>query len=307
MKPHALVIGEALVDMVRQTDGRITAHPGGSPANVAIGLGRLEREVELLAWLGLDEHGSMVRRHLEESGVQLARGSQSAMRTSVATANLDETGAAHYDFDLSWAISPTASPMKRPLVVHTGSIGAVLPPGGPAVLKMIQSQRETATITYDPNARPALMGDPRTALQSIERVVAEADVVKVSDEDLLWLSPDSTPDAMAKRWLMEFGSAMVVVTRGGAGATAFMSDGRSVDVVAPQVTVADTVGAGDSFMAGLIDGLWEADLLGADKREELRAIDGPWLTYVLERSAYIAAITVSRPGADPPRRSELGT
>lgn len=305
MSDHALVIGEALVDIVRQPNGDVATHPGGSPANVAIGLGRLGRSVELLAWLGLDENGSLVRRHLEDSGVQLARGSQSAMRTSVATAHLNADGVAQYEFDLSWAISKGASPMRNPLVVHTGSIGAVVPPGGASVLAMITKYRERATITYDPNARPALMGDPRTARQSIERIVAQSDVVKVSDEDLEWLAPGTSPDTMARDWLMKLGPAIVVVTRGVHGATAFVADGRRVDVPAPQVTVADTVGAGDSFMGGLIDGLWEAGLLGADRREDLRNINGMVLERIVQRSAHIAAITVSRPGANPPTSAEL--
>ncbi len=307
MTGHALVIGEALIDVVRQPSGATAEHPGGSPANVAIGLGRLERDVELLTWLGLDPHGASIRAHLEDSHVALARGSESANRTSVATANLDAEGVAQYDFDLTWAISNTASPRKNPRVVHTGSIGAVLPPGGASVVKLIQGFRNEATITYDPNARPALMGDPRTARQSIESIVALSDVVKVSDEDLEWLVPDTDPNTVARDWLMRFAPTMVVVTRGGNGATAHLADGRRANVTSPKVTVADTVGAGDSFMSALIDGLWEVDLLGADKREALHTITDGDLEYILSRAAHIAAITVSRPGADPPRRSELPT
>jgi fructokinase len=305
MNGHALVIGEALVDMVRRPSGEESAHPGGSPANVAIGLGRLDRDVELLAWIGLDEHGTLIRDHLEESTVALARGSESALRTSVAVANLDANGVAQYDFDLSWAVSPQASPRPGHLVVHTGSIGAVLAPGAATVIDMVRALRPTSTITYDPNARPALMGDPRTARQSIERVVALADVVKVSDEDLAWLAPDTAPEDVARGWLMHEGPAMVIVTRGGEGASAYLHDGRTVTVTAPRVEVADTVGAGDSFMGGLIDGLWSADVLGGDKREALRSIDSAVLQQILERSAHIAAITVSRSGANPPRTAEL--
>jgi fructokinase len=302
---HALVIGEALVDQVRPLVGDVSVHPGGSPANVALGLGRLGRDVELLAWLGTDDYGSLVRDHLESSGVQLAHGSQLAEHTSVATANLNADGVAQYDFDLTWEVSPEAAPRDNPVVVHTGSIATVLAPGGAAVLAMVRDHRARATITYDPNARPALMGDPRTALQAIESVIAESDVVKVSDEDLEWLRPDTTPDDLAQDWLTRLGPAMVIVTRGGSGATAFLADGHHVDVKAPRVTVADTVGAGDSFMGGLIDGLWQADLVGADKREALRTIDHEVLRHILTRSARIAAITVSRPGANPPGTAEL--
>lgn len=305
MSNHALVIGEALIDMVRGPSGEESVHPGGSPANVAIGLGRLDREVELLAWLGNDAHGATIRAHLEESGVALAQGSQSAPHTSVAVANVDEQGVAQYEFDLTWQVSPTAAPREHPVVVHTGSIGAVLAPGGTAVVDMVTALRDDATVTYDPNARPTLMGDPAEARRSIERMVQLSDVVKVSDEDLEWLAPDTPADDMAREWLATLGPALVVITRGGSGASAFTHDGRRIDIEAPSVEVADTVGAGDSFMGGLIDGLWSADQLGAHRREALRHVDTAVLTAVLERSARIAAITVSRPGADPPRSTEL--
>ncbi|MFW2514683.1 carbohydrate kinase family protein [Demequina sp. SO4-13] len=314
----ALVIGEALVDVVRRPDGSVETYPGGSPANVAIGLGRLGRDVSLLTRFGRDAHGDMVRAHLEESAVALVEGSADAPRTSVATATLDGTGAADYDFDLTWDIEAAAATGVAPDVVHTGSIAAVLAPGGDAVLRILESMRERATVTYDPNARPALMGDASTALAAIERVVALADVVKASDEDLAWLltaraapSPGTHTtqaeriEALARDWAAR-GPALVVVTKGGDGATAYLNDGHHVSVEAPRVDVADTVGAGDSFMSGLIDGLWEAGLLGSDHREELHHIDDATIAGVLERCARIGAITVSRAGANPPTRAELG-
>jgi len=299
---HALVIGEALVDVVVRTDGSSEAHPGGSPANVAIGLGRLGRDVELLAYLGDDDNGAMVREHLAASQVALAEGSMSAPATSVATANLDESGAATYQFELEWAVAANAAPLPDPLVVHTGSIAAVLAPGADSVRGIVAAVRDGATVTYDPNARPSLMGAPEDARVAIEQMVALADVVKVSDEDLTWLAGDV--DSVARGWL-QLGPAFVVVTRGGDGATAFLPGDRAVHVDAPATEVADTVGAGDSFMGGLIDGLWEAGLLGGDRRDALRAIDDQTLTAILERCARIAAITVSRPGANPPGSAEL--
>lgn len=304
MSDHALVIGEALVDVVVSVDGATEAHPGGSPANVAIGLGRLGRDVELLAYFAEDDNGALVREHLAASQVRLAPGSLGAPRTSVATAHLDESGAATYDFDLEWAVAGGASPREDPLVVHTGSIAAVLSPGAEAVRAIVTSLRGGATVTYDPNARPSLMGDAADALTAVEQMVALADVVKVSDEDLAWLGSTDDVDAMARGWL-ELGPAFVVVTRGGAGATAFLAGDRRVHVAAPSVEVADTVGAGDSFMGGLIDGLWSAGVLGAANREALRAISDETLTTILERCARIAAITVSRPGANPPGSAEL--
>jgi fructokinase len=302
---HALVIGEALIDIVRRSDGSESEHVGGSPANVALGLGRLGREVELLTWIALDDHGRTIREHLEDSGVSLVRGSESAIHTPVARAFVDAGGVAQYDFDLTWAVSPGAAITRRPLIVHTGSIGAVLPPGATQVRSLVESMSETATITYDPNVRPALMGNPVTALQQIEQLVELADIVKVSDEDLEWLDPESPPNNLARQWL-ESGPSIVVVTRGSKGATAFIGDGRKVDATAPQVPVADTVGAGDAFMAGLIDGLWSQGYLGADNRLMLQAVTTDVITYVLNRSVGIAAVTVSREGADLPTKEELG-
>jgi len=152
--------------------------------------------------------------------------------------------------------------------------------------------------------RPALMGSPAQTLPVVDALVAAADVIKVSDEDLLWLHPDEAPDDVAARWATA-GPAVVVVTHGGEGAFAVTSTGLRVQIVAPRVTVADTVGAGDSFMSGLIDGLWTAGLLGADRRAALHAIDEGTLTAVLERCARIAAITVSRAGANPPTAAEV--
>lgn len=303
---HALVIGEALVDVVVRLDGTTAAHPGGSPANVAIGLGRLGRTAELLCYLGPDDNGDVVRNHVEASGVRLVQGSQSAPHTSVATATLDADGAASYEFDLTWAIAADAQPSADPLVVHTGSIAAVLLPGAADVRRLISEHRGGATVTYDPNARPTLMGSPDQARPAIEQTVALADVVKVSDEDLEWLYPERDATASAQAWAASGGPSIVVLTRGGDGATGFVHDGRVVDVAAPSVDVADTVGAGDSFMAGLIDGLWHFGLLGADHRDKLHAVETAALEQILIRCTRIAGITVSRPGANPPTAWELG-
>ena len=303
MSEHAVVVGEALVDIVRTPDGSTSVHPGGSPANVALTLGRLGRDAELLTSLGEDAYGDLVRDHLGASHVRLSRATPSP-RTSSATATLDADGAATYAFDLDWDVAADASPDPGPLVAHTGSIAAVLEPGASAVRALIASLRPTSTITYDPNARPSLMGDPSEARAAIESLVAVADVVKVSDEDLAWLAPTESAEAVARAW-RESGPAIVVVTRGAQGAFAVTRNGL-VEVPPVVVDVADTVGAGDSFMGGLIDGLWSAGLLGAVRREALAEIADETLAAILSRCAAIAAITVSRPGANPPTSAELG-
>lgn len=303
--PRALVVGEALVDIVRRLDGRVDEHPGGSPANVAIGLGRLGRPVDLLTWFGPDARGDRVRAHLEDSAVHIVAGSDGAARTPVAIATLDATGAATYTFDLDWQV-PAAVALPADLaVVHSSTIGAALAPGGASVLRLLAGARALSTVTYDPNIRPALLGSVAAARPLVERLVGLADVVKASDEDLAWLEPGVAPADVAARWASA-GPALVVLTRGGDGLIAVTSGGVSVEVAAPRVAVADTVGAGDSFMSGLIDGLWSAGLLGAARRTALAAIDRDTLIRILERSARIAAITVSRAGANPPWAAELG-
>ena len=302
---RALVVGEALIDVVARPDGTRAQHPGGSPANVALGLGRLGRRVDLLTWLGPDADGDLVRRHLQDSGVTVLAGNRSALRTPVATALIDEAGVASYEFDLEWDLPETWDDGPgHPLVVHTGSIATVLQPGGAAVASIVARSRAASTITYDPNLRPVLMGSPAHALPVVDALVRLADVVKVSDEDLAWLHPGVAPAEIAEEWSRS-GPSLVVVTHGGEGAFASTSAGARISVAAPTVQVADTVGAGDSFMGGLIDGLWSAGLLGADRRQALADVDTETVERLLQRCARIAAITVSRAGANPPRSTEL--
>lgn len=300
---RALVVGEALIDVVHRTDGTTAEHPGGSPANVALTLGRLERPVELLTWIGNDVYGDVIRKWLAGSGVAIAPGSDGASSTSMAVARIGADGGATYEFDLDWNLGRSAQVPDGTVVAHTGSVAAVLEPGATAVRRVLGSARSRATITYDPNVRPSLMGTASAVRPKIEELVGLADVVKVSDEDLRWLYPAADLGAIATRW-QKSGPALVVVTYGGEGARAYTMRGR-VDVAAPEVTVADTVGAGDSFMGALIDGLWTAGLLGASRRGVLATIETATLTAVLEQCVKVAAITVSRAGANPPRRREL--
>jgi fructokinase len=297
-----LVVGEALVDIVERPGAPTVEHPGGSPANVALGLARLGRRANLLTRIGDDPRGRVVRAHLEASGVRLVPGSVTGERTSTATAHLDPSGAATYDFDLDWRLPEGPSP-EPGACIHTGSIAAFLPPGGDAVLALVEKAAGRATISYDPNARPRLMGDPATARQRVETLVRHADVVKVSDEDLAWLAPGEDLVAVAASWLAG-GPAVVIVTLGAEGAIGLCTAGR-VDVPAPAIGVVDTVGAGDSFMAGLLDQLATLDLLGPQRLVDLRAIGLPDLQGMLTHATRIAAITCTRAGANPPTRAEL--
>jgi fructokinase len=300
-----VVVGEALVDLVGQRGGRTLAvHPGGSPANVALGLGRLGVPVTLMTRLGRDSFGEMVRQHLEASGVRVEGGPAEGTDTSLAIAML-AAGVASYDFRITWDVGDFPPLPVEARCLHTGSLATALVPGRDRVIDLVQREHERrrVTISYDPNARPALLGEPERARPDIERLVTLSDVVKVSDEDLAWLYPGRNDEEIAREWL-ESGPALVIVTRGGAGVYALSANVELRRGAVP-IDLVDTVGAGDSFTSGLLDGLQRADLLGAARRDALAAIDHATLASVTEEAAMIAAITCSRPGADPPTRAEL--
>jgi len=187
-----VVVGEALVDLVGQRGSRtLVAHPGGSPANVALGLARLEDQVALITRLGRDSFGEMVSEHLKASGVRVDAGSDAGVKTSLAVASL-AAGVASYDFRIEWEIGDLAPLPVETRCVHTGSLATALPPGAAQVTNLLERERARGrvTISYDPNVRPALLGSPEDARPGIEHLVALSDVVKVSDEDLHWLYPD---------------------------------------------------------------------------------------------------------------------
>ncbi|MDR2348713.1 MAG: PfkB family carbohydrate kinase [Bifidobacteriaceae bacterium] len=302
---RALLIGEALIDIVPGQPANQEL-PGGSPMNVAITLGRLGRPAELAAWIGRDARAGAIRDHLAASGVALAPGGDGAPRTSTASVRLDASGQAQYVFDFEWDFHPPARAGDFALV-HTGSLATVIEPGAAKVAAFFQGLAEAPetapTLTYDPNLRPALAPPPEVLRPAVEALVAAADVVKASDEDLRLLYPDRDPAAVGRDWA-EAGPALVVLTRGGAGALAFAGP-IALNAQAKNSAVVDTVGAGDTFMGGLIDGLWSLGLIGPANRPRLRAISETQLLWAMDRAAAAAAVTVSRAGADPPWASEL--
>ncbi|MEV0948701.1 carbohydrate kinase [Rhodococcus sp. NPDC049939] len=298
----SLVIGEALVDVVTRGDGDSAEYVGGSPLNVAVGLGRLGRTVEFVTQIGDDPRGRWIARHLDRSGVTLEPGSICAQRTATAHATVEATGKATYEFDIQWDL-PTPSTTCSPHLVHTGSIAAVMEPGCDVVADMLARRRPYATISFDPNVRPTLIADSARARARIEHLVSMADIVKASEEDLQWYDPDRDTEDIALAWLCR-GPATVVVTKGAEGAFAVCPRG-AVEVAAPAVEVIDTVGAGDAFMAGLLDGFWSHGFLGAESREALHAIEPDELRDVLDDATLVSALTVTRPGADLPTREAL--
>ena len=294
-RPHAVVAGEALVDIVVPTAGQREQAPGGSPLNVAVGLARLGIDTLLVTELGDDHNGRLVEHHVRGSGVRLHPDAVRPGRaTSTATARLDATGAATYAFDLRWELGRVDLPPESD-ALHVGSVGALLRPGRDAVLDLVESAaRRGALVSYDPNARPALTPDAAQAWLDVQEVAASADLVKMSDEDLTFLAAGRTPEEVAGRLLAQR-TRLFVVTHGGGGAVAF-TRGCSVAAPSGHVGVVDTVGAGDSFMAALVAVALEHGLEDLSERR---------LSAYLAAAHQVGAITVSRRGADPPRRDEL--
>jgi fructokinase len=305
MGNRTLVIGESLIDIVHRADGYTQEHVGGSPANVAVGLARLGHDITLATMIGKDDRGARIACLLDREGVWLTHGSVAELPTSVATSTLDATGAATYQFDLRWELNEGQA-LDGMTHVHTGSVAATLEPGASAVLTTIQNAHPTATISYDPNARPSLMGDPHDVRAKIENIIGLSDLVKASDEDIAWLYDDAPPADVLRLW-GQLGPALVVMTRGNKGAVIRLSiTGQLTSVDAPVVEVADTVGAGDSFTAGLVSGLLDAGLLGGiQARERLRTATLADVRPAVDRALACAKITVSRAGADPPHLTEI--
>lgn len=304
---HTLVIGEALVDVVRAADGTTTEHVGGSPLNVAVGLARLGHRVCLATHFGRGRRGATIGDHLSDSGVDLVPDSDRAEDTPVAIATLDAQGGAEYTFELTWQVPQLP---ERTGHLHTGSYGALMSPGGVDVLAAMDGGRLLGTVSYDPNVRPSLMPDREATLAEVERRVALSDVVKASDEDIAWLAGRPLDEEELTEWLLgwrDLGAKVAVCTRGDLGALAILPSGRVVSVPATRVEVADTVGAGDAFMSGLLSGLLDAGLLGVpEARGRLRRARGRVVIEAVRRGIDAATVTVTRVGAQPPIRADLG-
>jgi fructokinase len=302
-RPSILVVGEALVDLVVRSDGSRREHRGGSPANVAVGLGRLGHQVTLATALGDDAPGGMIGAELAASGVALAPGALSARKTSTATAWLNARGSARYDFDIVWEpLGLDALPGAS--FVHTGSIAAFLDPGADAVESLIGSVGASAVVTFDPNIRPRLFPDREAVLARMDRLLPRCDVVKVSDEDLDWLHPGLPPTEVARRWI-NLGVQLVVITAGARGSFAVHEAGE-VQVASSTTKVVDTIGAGDAYMSGLLDALVTVGMEGRhDPGVTVRSLSLAEIRACMEHANTSAAITVRRAGAEPPRRHEL--
>jgi fructokinase len=304
---HVVVIGETLIDETVTADGHRQATPGGSPMNVAVGLARLGVSSTLLSNVGNDARGEAIRTHVSTSGVNLVSPQQAAP-TSVATARLDASGSASYEFDLNWDIGSVLheldAAISRADAVHTGSIATQLDPGWRDVLERFRAARSTTLTSFDPNCRPSISPDVDQSRVRVEELVHESVIVKASREDVDWLYPRQDPDLVARDWLAS-GPAMVTITDGGDGARSYLADGRTFRTAGVPVAVIDTVGAGDSFMAALLWGLGQQDSLGKGGHARILAADDSSIAAILGHAARAAAITCGRRGAAPPTLLDL--
>lgn len=300
-RSDVLVLGESLIDIVDRGAGELIEHVGGSAANVAVALARQGVAVSFATSFAADDRGTLIRRRLLADDVALATSPYVVPATSTAVATLAPDGSATYTFDIDWQLGPVPTD-PAPAVAHMCSYSAIVMPGADTVEKTITQLATASTITYDVNMRPTITGLGTDVVERVMRLVSLATIVKASDDDLDLLLPGRSLDDAAGI-LRALGPTAVVVTRGSAGASVWLGR-RRIDVPAPKAVVADTIGAGDTFMAGLIAALVERGLVGRGRAPLADAANHVWAD-VLDYAAASAAISVSRPGADPPYRSQL--
>ena len=295
------VCGEVLIDLIPGADGVRVGHVGGGPANTAKALARLGQDAQFIAGISTDEDGVAARKELLEDEVKLDLALTSDKPTCLAIVSLDANGGASYefkiagtatfDFSLDWL--PDAARYK-PNVLHIGTLATVIAPGADVLYDWALRVAEFAPIVFDPNIRPAVLADRDRYEAAVEKWAAISSVIKVSDDDLAWLYPGQNYADVAARWISD-GAALVVVTRGAQGIIGFTSEG-SVEVEGAKVTVADTVGAGDTVGAIIVEAMIEKGIL---------ALTGDVLRATLHRAVVAAGITCSRKGAQPPYKHEL--
>jgi fructokinase len=300
-----VVVGEALIDLVAEPDARYRALPGGSPANVAVGLARLGHPTEMLARISRSPFGQLIREHLDSNGVGLGHAVTATQPATLAVVTRHPGAEPHYDFYLDgtadWAWSADELPEHLPAETRalcTGSLALAIAPGADVLARLLERERGRVPIVFDPNIRPGAMDTGPTGRARVEENVALADVVKVSAADLESLAPGEALTDVAAHWL-SLGPRLVVVTRGGDGAYAVTSGGVEIDVTATPVTVVDTIGAGDAFTSGLVAGLDQHGPL-AEGAHRLGETDQVALRRIVEHATLVAALTCTRPGADPP-------
>jgi len=304
------VIGEAIVDLIPAGPPRtFQAVPGGSPYNVAIGLARLGHQATLMARLADTAFGRILRDHAEAEGVDLHAAPSAAEPATLAVVSLDAQARASYDFylngtaDWQWTAGETGRAPAENAILHFGSIASWTPPGDAEIGNLARRLRERGDvlISYDPNVRPGLLADPGHGREVAERAIGLAHLAKASSDDIAWLYPELSPAGVAQRWL-ELGATVVVITSSADGAYAYTAHGSPVHRPALDVTVVDTVGAGDSFTAGLIGSLLSR---GRYTPADLARYPADQLAGALDDAILVASLNCERRGNDPPTAADV--
>jgi len=304
-----LVCGDCLIDFVpvRAGDGREAYVPavGGSCLNIATAIGRLGAPAGFVSGISNDMFGEMLIEHMRASGVDTSRVTRSGRETTLAFVRYIGTQARYLFYDEGsaarmWTFDPDNVSLAGVALLHIGSTTLINEPSAGETRKLVEAARASAAIAIDPNCRPSMIADPPAYRRRIESLIALADIVRASTEDLEYLRPGTALDRAAADWLAG-GAALVLITDGAAGATAYTRAGK-VHRPAHPVRVVDTIGAGDTFHAAFLVRLFEDKAVARDR---LRSLDEARIGAALEFSAAAAAITCSRPGADPPWRREM--
>ena len=294
------VTGEVLIDLIPDGSDRKPI-VGGGPANTAKALSKLGIDTQFIDGISSDEYGQMAKNELVASGTKLDYVKYSDKPTCLAKVSLNDSGSASYefvientatfDFTPDWPPNPQT---ERPTLLHIGTLATAIEPGASVLFDWAQSVSKVAPIVYDPNIRPAVMNDREKYVKQVERWASISSAVKVSDEDIKWLYPSLEIDQVVNNWLAK-GPSLIVVTYGDRGLAGYRV-GEKVIVDAIKVVVADTVGAGDTVGAILVEAI---------VKDGLDTLSGVRLEMMLKRAAKAAAITVSRSGANPPTLEEI--
>ena len=294
------VTGEVLIDLIPDGSERKPI-VGGGPANTAKALAKIGIDTQFIAGISTDDYGQMAKDELVASGVKLDYVKFSDKPTCLAIVSLSDSGSASYefaientatfDFTSDWLPNPQT---ERPSLLHIGTLATAIDPGAAVLFEWAQSAAKVAPIVFDPNIRPAVISDRDLYVKQVELWVSISSAVKVSDEDIRWLYPSLEIDQVVNNWLAK-GPSLVVVTYGDKGVAGYRID-EKVSVDAVKVVVADTVGAGDTVGAILVEAI---------VKNGLDTLSGVRLEMMLKRAAKAAAITVSRSGANPPTLKEI--
>lgn len=305
-----IACGDALIDFVptRNTEGREAVMPavGGSCLNVAIGMARLGAPTGFVGGISTDLFGRMIADHAAASNVDLHLATRSDHQTTLAFVRI-VAGESHYAFydaetaTRNWTYRRGTIPFADIEAVHVGSTTLVNDTSAAETKALIAAAQASSTISFDPNCRPNLVKDTPAYLARMAGFAGQADLIKMSDVDFAYLFGDE-PYAQRASALLGQGTSLVVITRGNNGAIAWHAGAGQIEVAAPEVEVADTIGAGDSFQAALLFALHEQ---GRIARQALKDIGTDELRRALSFAANCAGLTCTRPGADPPWSREI--